>query len=230
MVWRATAGLPGTVTTSVMGNHHYRPVASLTASLGTRPGGAERTHGALKGDARTLSFEHVQEARRFSVISVTTAGHEHHERIAAALDTLPELADMLDVRPRPDEFVTRYRALYHFVTETLEPHIEAVESSLYPELDRLMQNRHSMVQMRREHQDIKDLVERLGTFQDALEADALGPAGTIGLRRVLYRLYAMLKVHLAEEEEYLRVLEHNLSGSEQAELVRDLEHATAEPL
>ena len=106
----------------------------------------------------------------------------------------------------------------------------AVESNLYPELDRLMQNRHSMVQMRREHQEIEGLIERLGTFGEAIRADALGPAGTIGLRRVLYRLYALLKVHLAEEEEYLRVLEHNLSADEQAELVKGLEHATAEPL
>lgn len=162
--------------------------------------------------------------------SVTTAGHQHHARISAALDGLPALADMLDARPRPAEFEPRYAEFYTFVAETLVPHMEVVETNLYPELDRLMQNRHSMVQMRREHQEIEGLIERLGTFGEAIRADALGPAGTIGLRRVLYRLYALLKVHLAEEEEYLRVLEHNLSADEQAELVKGLEHATAEPL
>ena len=162
--------------------------------------------------------------------SVSTAGHEHHERINTMLDGLPVLADMLDERPRPARFEDRYRTVYTTVTGTLLPHIESVESTLYPELDRLMQNRHSMAQMRREHDDIKSLVERLGTFAEAIEAEALGPAGTIGLRRVLYRLYSLLKVHLAEEEEYLRVLEHNLSESEQADLVRRLQHAVAEPL
>ena len=162
--------------------------------------------------------------------SVTTAGHEHHERINTMLDGLPALADMLDERPRPARFEDRYRTVYLTVTGTLLPHMATVESTLYPELDRLMQNRHSMAQMRREHDDIKELVVRLGTFAQAIEADALGPAGTIGLRRVLYRLYALLKVHLAEEEEYLRVLEHNLSEAEQAELVLGLEHAVAEPL
>ena len=162
--------------------------------------------------------------------SVTTTGHEHHERIIAMLDVLPALADMLDERPRPARFEERFESVYAFITGTLLPHMEVVESTLYPELDRLMQNRHSMSQMRREHDDIKGLVERLGTFRDAILADALGPAGSTGLRRVLYRLYAMLKVHLAEEEEYLRVLEHSLSDKEQAELVRGLEHATAEPL
>jgi iron-sulfur cluster repair protein YtfE (RIC family) len=164
------------------------------------------------------------------VTSVSTAGHEHHERIHTMLDGLPALADMLDVRPRPTRFEDRYRTVCTTVTQTLLPHIESVEATIYPELDRLMQNRHSMAQMRREHDDIKSLVERLGTFEQAIEAGALGPAGTVGLRRVLYRLYALLKVHLAEEEEYLRVLEHNLSEGEQAELIRGLDHAVAEPL
>ena len=162
--------------------------------------------------------------------SVTVAGHEHHERIDTMLDGLPALADMLDERPRPPRFEDRYETLYGFVTGTLLPHVAVVETTLYPELDRLMQNRHSMTQMRREHEDIKGLVERLGTFGEAIRADALGPAGAAGLRRVLYRLYALLKVHLAEEEEYLRVLEHNLSEEEQAELISGLEHAMAEPL
>lgn len=162
--------------------------------------------------------------------SVSKAGHEHHERIHAMLDELPAVADMLDERPRPDAFATRFEAFRAFATETLLPHMEVVEGTLYPELDRLMQNRHSMIQMRREHEDLKALIRRLGQFGEAIEADALGPAGSIGLRRVLYRLYAVLKVHLAEEEEYLRVLEHNLSANEQAELVMGLEHATSEPV
>ena len=158
------------------------------------------------------------------------AGHEHHERIHAMLDGLPELADMLDERPRPADFEARYAELCSFVTEMLVPHMEIVESRVYPELDRLMQNRHSMVQMRREHEDLRGLVARLRTFAEAIAEDALGPAGAIGLRRVLYRLYAVLKVHLAEEEEYLRVLDHNLSPAEQDELARGLEHATSEPV
>ncbi len=162
--------------------------------------------------------------------AVTDVGHEHHERISEVLDQLPELADMLGQRPRPAAFDEGLASLVRFVTETLEPHIEAVEASLYPELDRLMRKRHSMLQMRREHEDLRGLISRLGVFLQAVEADALGPAGTIGLRRVLYRIYALMKVHLAEEEEYMRVLALNLSEEEQAELARGLKHAMAEPV
>jgi hypothetical protein len=178
----------------------------------------------------TLAAIVRQQRRTRDVTSVSMAGHEHHARISAVLDRLPQLADMLDERPRPEAFEARYRELYTFVTQTLGPHMDVVESTLYPELDRLMQSRHSMLQMRREHEDLKGLIRRLGTFGEAIEADALGPAGSMGLRRVLYRLYALLKVHLAEEEEYLRVLDHNLSEAEQAQLVSGLQHAMAEPI
>jgi hemerythrin-like domain-containing protein len=167
---------------------------------------------------------------RPKVTSMETARHEHHARISTMIDGLPVLASMLDERPRPARFEERFALAYGFITGSLLPHIEVVEATVYPELDRLMQNRHTMAQMRQEHEQIRGLVERLGTFNEVIEADALGPAGSVGLRRVLYRLFAILKVHIAEEEEYLRVLEHNLSPEEQAELVRGLEHAQAEPL
>lgn len=162
--------------------------------------------------------------------SVADASHEHHERLLAVLDGLPALAAMLDEQPRPPRLDERFRTIETALTDTLLPHLEWVEATLYPRLDEIMGERHSMAQMRAEHADIRGLIERLTSFGQALEAEALGPAGTVGLRRVLYRLYALLKVHLAEEEEYLRVLERTLSDDEQAELVRGLERAGAEPL
>lgn len=150
--------------------------------------------------------------------------------MVAMLDGLPTLADMLGERPRPARFEERFASLLAFMHGTLLPHMEVVEETLHPELDRLMQNRHSMAQMRREHGDIRALPTRLDTFGQAVEADALGPAGTVGLRRVLYRLHAMIKVHLAEDEEYQRLLERTLSEEEQAQLVRGLEHTVTDPL
>src|SRR3990172_7670376 len=50
------------------------------------------------------------------------------------------------------------------------------------------------------------------------------------MRRVLYRLYAMLKVHLAEEALYLGVLERNLSAEEKDTLAQGIDHAGARPL
>jgi hypothetical protein len=52
----------------------------------------------------------------------------------------------------------------------------------------------------------------------------------VGLRRVLYRLYALLEVHLAEEELYLGVLEHNLSDEEKDVLAGAIDHACSTPV
>ena len=120
--------------------------------------------------------------------------------------------------PGRTTFRDAFEASYVFVTDTLLPHMQTIEQEIYPELERLMQNRHSMAPMRREHAELTRLVASLSVYRDALEADALGPSGSMGLRRVLYRLYALLKVHLAEEAEYLQVLDHNLSTAEQEAL------------
>jgi hypothetical protein len=46
------------------------------------------------------------------------------------------------------------------------------------------------------------------------------------LRRALYRLHALLKVHLAEEEQYLAVLDRSLTPAEKDVLARRLDHPT----
>lgn len=162
--------------------------------------------------------------------SLAAVGHEHHRRLNEQLDLIPGLADALSLRPVPEGFAPRFLELGAFISETLRPHMQAIERRVYPELDRLMQSRHSMAQMRREHRDLEDLCASLETYRAAILDGSLDAARAGGLRRVLYRLYALLKVHLAEEEEYLRVLEHNLTESEQALLIRRIEEAEGRPL
>ena len=52
----------------------------------------------------------------------------------------------------------------------------------------------------------------------------------MALRRALYRLHSILKVHLAEEELYLGVLDQNLDDAEKELLARGIDHAMTEPL
>ena len=67
-------------------------------------------------------------------------------------------------------------------------------------------------------------------YRRAAAGGTLGQADEMGLRRVLYRIYAILKVHLAEEELYLRVLDRNLSSEEKDVLAQGIDHAIATPL
>jgi hypothetical protein len=70
-------------------------------------------------------------------------------------------------------------------------------------------------------------VADLGRMRERIGSQPVGPGDDLALRRILYRLYAILKVHLAEEELYLGVIEHDLSEAEKDALARGMEHAAA---
>ena len=149
------------------------------------------------------------------------AGRLHHAELDEIIDALPPLAAELD-SPQPGLSVRLVDA-YDRIADQVVPHMEQAETTLYPQLERLMQNRHSMTPMRREHAQARLLIDELG----ALVARDLTLANRLRLRRILFRLYAMLKIHLGDEEAYLGALDHTLSPAEQNELVRAMGHATA---
>ncbi len=147
------------------------------------------------------------------------AGRLHHAELSEIIDALPPLATELDA-PQPG-LSDRLVDAYDRIADQVVPHMEQAESTLYPQLERLMQNRHSMTPMRREHAEVRRLIDELG----ALAPRDLTFVNRLRLRRILYRLFAMVKIHLGEEEAYLGVLDHNLSPAEQDELVKAMEHS-----
>lgn len=156
--------------------------------------------------------------------SLTHISLEHHERLTRHLDAMPAVGDLVgsapvsELRPRVDQ-------LAEFLNRLLLPHMEAAEKTLYGELERLLQNRHSMTPMRREHDEIRELVAELGRLQLLLAAGPLHTSDTVALRRVIFRMYAMLKVHLAEEQLYLGIIEHGVSAEGAAKLAAAMEHS-----
>ena len=161
--------------------------------------------------------------------SLPAIAHEHHARIQLHVDRLPELAAMLG-SGRGDEFAHAFEAECRFVTGQLVPHMEAIERTLYDRLEAIMGGRHSMTPMREEHALLRRLISSLCVYRAESLAGDLGPADEIGLRRVLYRLHSILKVHLAEEELYLRVVDRALTAADKDALAAGIEHAVAEPL
>jgi hypothetical protein len=149
--------------------------------------------------------------------SLPQVAHEHHARLLHHVDAMPAIADGLlgastvDARRSLDE-------LGSFLTGMLLPHMEAAEHTIYPELERMFQNRHSMTPMRREHAEVR----RLSAEYAAVAASAMSGPVTLGrslaVRRVLFQLYALLKIHLAEEEAYQRIVEHGV-GPDIAEVL-----------
>ena len=76
----------------------------------------------------------------------------------------------------------------------------------------MFQNRHSMTPMRREHAELRRLVAEYGTVVDAAGVGPVTLARSLAIRRVMFQLYALLKIHLAEEEAYLRIVDHGVTS------------------
>jgi hypothetical protein len=149
--------------------------------------------------------------------------HEHHDRLITHVDRMPGIGDHIGTRPTP-EVRAEIDDLVSFLTGTLMPHIDAAEHTLYPELERILQNAHSMTPMRREHAQLKGLVDGLARQRDHIGERAPTTGETVALRRSVFSLYALLKIHLAEEELYLRVVERGVTDEVAGVLAAAMEH------
>ena len=156
--------------------------------------------------------------------TLPAVAHDHHQRLMRHVDELPAMGDRIGTTP-----ITELLPLVHemaaFLTGTLIPHMEASERTLYPELERMLQNRHSMTPMRREHAEVRHLVEGFVRIQKDLDEGHVSTGEAVALRRVVFRLYALMKIHLAEEQLYLGTLEHGVSAEVAEALAAAMEHA-----
>jgi len=155
--------------------------------------------------------------------SLPQVAHEHHERLLHHVDQMPALADAL-LTARAEEVKAGLAEMSAFLSGTLIPHVDAAERTVYPELERMFQNRHSMAPMRREHEEIRKLVAVLGGLTRQLGENQVTIGRTLGLRRVIFQLYALLKVHLAEEQAYLRIVEHGMDTDAADVMAAAMEH------
>ena len=159
-----------------------------------------------------------------TIVAQPHVAMEHHERLVHHVDRIPAVADSIDDNDKV-ELRRGVDETCDFLTELLVPHMEAAERAIYPELERQFQNRHSMTPMRREHQEIRGAIDELLAIRQRLEAGKFGTGESLRLRRILFRLYGMLKVHLAEELLYAAIVERRSSPAEEEALATAMQHA-----
>jgi hypothetical protein len=83
--------------------------------------------------------------------------------------------------------------------------------------------------MRHDHVEVGRLTDELAALRSEIAAGYAGERQAKTLRRILYGLYALIKVHFAKEEEiYLPLLEEHLTHDEARELFGAMEHAAHE--
>jgi hypothetical protein len=168
-------------------------------------------------------------AGRSQLSLLRTTSEEHHARLLPHVDRLLMLADMVG-HVECSSLHAVFDEEYAFIVDQLQPHMAAIESALYGRLEELMGRRHTMRPMREEHEVMARLIAELGRYRSHVDDCTWSAIEGMAIRRALYRLHALLKVHLAEEELYLGVLEQQLSDDEKGRLARAIDHAMVEPL
>lgn len=119
---------------------------------------------------------------------------------------------------------------YAFLAHHLLAHAQAEERALYPVVQKVLGAPEATATMSRDHVEVGRLVEELGALR-AQMAGVSAPSDpqARALRRVLYGLYALLKVHFAKEEEvYLPLLDARLSPAEAQRMFQSMETAAQE--
>jgi iron-sulfur cluster repair protein YtfE (RIC family) len=140
---------------------------------------------------------------------------DEHAGLLPDIEKLRRLADELETAP-PDDLRVGLEDAYLFLENHLIPHARAEDRILYPEVARLLGSPRATDTMTRDHVEVGTLANELGVLRvELVEEDEPTHEVRNEARRVLYGLYALLKVHFAKEEElYLPVLDRNLTEDE----------------
>jgi len=116
-----------------------------------------------------------------------------------------------------------------FLMHHLIPHAQAEEQVLYPTIGRLLRTLEATTTMSRDHLEVIRLTEELEELRLRLFYTPLSEPDKKALRRILYGLYAIIKVHLAKEEEiYLPILEARLLPEEAHQMFEVMERTVNE--
>jgi heavy metal translocating P-type ATPase len=160
---------------------------------------------AVRGDGRTRRGAPATDVgERFRA--------EHREfaadlqRIRATADHLSELSDV--------ELREQLAEIRVFVLERLPRHEEEEEADVYPVVARALGGEDPLSCMSRAHLEISHLGRLYQTVVDDLPAGGPTPEDLMDLRRLLYGLHAVLRLHFAQEEEVYAWLASEGSPSE----------------
>jgi heavy metal translocating P-type ATPase len=123
-----------------------------------------------------------------------------HREFAPELQRIRSVADRLEEMPG-DQAGRELEAVRVFIAERLPQHEEEEEAAVYPVVARLMGGEDPMSSMARAHVEIAHLGRMFQQLLDDLPPDGPTPDDLMDLRRVLYGLHAILRLHFAQEEE-----------------------------
>lgn len=160
--------------------------------------------------------------------TLTQPLRDEHKELFPQVDRIRQVADLIgeativDIRNSVEE-------VYDFLANHLKPHAEAEEAALYPVVQKVLGSPDATKTMTRDHVEVGRYIDELAVLKDGLTDKPLTPEQATSLRRVLYSVYGLVKVHFAKEEEvYLPILDQRLTPESAQEMFEAMEAAAHE--
>jgi iron-sulfur cluster repair protein YtfE (RIC family) len=166
--------------------------------------------------------------RRPEMAALSQPFRDEQRELISRIETLRTVADSIGSAPL-EAVREGTREACTFLMHHLIPHAQAEEQVLYPTIGRLLRAPEAPATMSRDHLEVIRLTEELEELRLRLFYTPLSESDEKALRRVLYGLYAIIKVHLAKEEEiYLPILEARLPPEEAHRMFEAMERTVNE--
>ena len=154
--------------------------------------------------------------------TLTQPLRDEHKELIPHIEKILEVANSIPEAPL-EEIRDSVKEVYEFLAYHLIPHAQAEDAALYPAVQKVLGSPDATRTMSRDHVEVGRYVEELAELEQELS-----PKNFKALQRVLYGLYALVKVHFAKEEEvYLPILEERLSLEEAKEMFETMENAAS---
>lgn len=161
--------------------------------------------------------------------TITQPLRDEHKELLPEVELLRLAGDAVTGTTVSDNLHQKAGDAYNFLAHHLIPHAQAEDQALYPVVQRVMGAAQATATMSRDHHEVGDLTAQLKALLPELEKDALSADQANDLRRVLYGLYSLVKVHFAKEEKiFLPLLDANLTQSEANAMFENMEAAAGE--
>lgn len=155
---------------------------------------------------RVLRLEKEKAAERLSADDVSKL-QEEHARLLPVIDRLRWLADRADELPA-STIREELASLSTSLQDQILPHESTDDATLYPRVARLIGGQDPMASMSSTHREIYRLSRTVDRLATKMPSEKRDKASMQEMRRTLYALDAILRLHFAQEEE----IYHGLSS------------------
>ena len=160
--------------------------------------------------------------------TLTQPLRDEHKELIPHIELLRTVADSVGEAPI-ESLRQGVDEVYTFLIHHLIPHAQAEDRALYPVVGKVLGAPEATATMSRDHVEVGRLTEELRSLRPHLSEAAISQSQAKALRRVLYGLYALVKVHFAKEEEvYLPILDARLTPEEAQRMFEAMEYAAKE--